>query len=613
MLSFHADGWQFAWDSTSLKNSVSCPRYYQFTNLEGWRSQTRSAHLEFGGHYAKALERFHKLRAAGREYWDAAREVLQLLLVETWNHDLDAKGNRIPGTGQAADWMHNTKTRDTLVRSVIWYLHHFENDSMETVVLDNGKAAVELSFTLELDGEFIYCGHMDRLVSFAGDVYVQDQKAQPLSENILTPGGWRPLGSLAVGDLVIGVDGGWHSITDIIPKGEVEIFEVHFVDGTSTRCAWDHLWGVYDQFGKYAVLSMQEMATAPKYKKFRVPLVAPVQHPTADLPLNPLALGLLLGDGYLADSCIQFSDADGHEAAMLAAVLPAGDKIKKSAAANYTWIISGGETKRALRQLGLFGKLSGGKFIPESYLVADESQRRALLRGLLETDGHNLGTNWLYDSTSEQLVKDICQLVRSLGGMARYHARSGNAFRAHLRMPEWGNGVGSRYIKRVVKLPYVEAAACLKVASPKQLYVTENYIVTHNTSVSTITAKYFAGFSPDYQMTGYSLAGQIIFGAPIAGVSIDAAQIAVGFTEFSRGFAPRQPAQLEEFRSEVLHYAKLARVYHAAGYFPMNRTSCGMFGGCAFQKVCSGLPCHRTALLEAGFTRGERWDPLKKR
>ena len=309
MLSFHADGWQFAWDSTSLKNFVSCPRYYQFTNLEGWRSQIRSAHLEFGGHYAKALERFHKLRAEGQAYWDAAKEVLRLLLIETWNYDLDAEGNRIPGTGQAADWMHNTKTRDTLARSVIWYLHHFENDSMETVILDNGKAAVELSFTLELDGEFIYCGHMDRLVSFAGDVMVQDQK----------------------------------------------------------------------------------------------------------------------------------------------------------------------------------------------------------------------------------------------------------------------------------------------------------------TSGSTITSKYFAGFSPDYQMTGYSLAGQIIFGAPIAGVSIDAAQIAVGFTEFSRGFAPRQPAQLEEFRSEVLHYAKLARAYHAAGYFPMNRTSCGMFGGCAFQKVCSGLPCHRTALLEAGFTRGERWDPLKKR
>ena len=603
LLSFDETGFQWAWDSTSLSSFVTCPRKYYYSMLQGWTAQQKSVHLIFGGHYASALEHFHKHRAAGVDYDTALRLVVREALEATWDYEKDAP----------QDWMHTSKTRDTLIRSIVWYLEHYRDDPMQTVILSDGRAAVEYSFSIDLDETYTYCGHIDRLVNYGGDIYVQDQKAQPLSENILTPGGWRPLGSLAVGDLVVGVDGGWHSITDILPKGEVEIFEVHFVDGTSTRCAWDHLWGVYDQFGKYAVLSMQEMATAPKHKKFRVPLVAPVQHPTADLPLAPLALGLLLGDGYLAGSSVQFSDADGHEAAMLAAVLPAGDKIKKSASANHSWIISGGGTKRALQQLGLFGKLSGGKFIPESYLVADESQRRALLRGLLETDGHNLGTNWLYDSTSEQLVKDICQLVRSLGGMARYHTRSGNAFRAHLRMPEWGNGVGSRYIKRVVKLPYVETAACLKVSAPRQLYVTESYIVTHNTTGSQITPRFFEGYSPDYQMTGYTWAGQIIFNMPVKGVVIDAAYIAVGFTAFGRQPVTRSDRQLEEFRTEVLHYIGEAKRCHESGYYPMDRTACGNYGGCEFKQICSAVPGIRQNLLEGGFKHRDRWDPLARR
>ena len=56
LLSFDSTGLQWAWDSTSLSNFVTCPRKYFYENLQGWQSEERSVHLIFGGHYASALE-----------------------------------------------------------------------------------------------------------------------------------------------------------------------------------------------------------------------------------------------------------------------------------------------------------------------------------------------------------------------------------------------------------------------------------------------------------------------------------------------------------------------------------------------------------------------------
>ena len=174
-LSFTQDGQQFAWDSTSLTSFVECPRKYQLSILEGWaHSGTKSVHLIFGGLYASALEHYHKHIAAGVDVEEATRLVLRELLVETWDAE----------TEQPVDWGHSTKTRDTLIRSVIWYLDQFRDDNMSTVILHDGRAAVEYSFSFELSDDYLYCGHIDRLVTYAGETWVQDQKT---SGTTLTP------------------------------------------------------------------------------------------------------------------------------------------------------------------------------------------------------------------------------------------------------------------------------------------------------------------------------------------------------------------------------------------------------------------------------------------
>lgn len=162
---------QFALDSTSLGYLKECPRKYFYTIIEGWRGKGQSVHLEFGGLYHKALERYDYLRAEepnakAHLHNDAVYEVIRMALEESWPWPFD----------------HNTKTRFNLVRSIIWYLDQFENDVAKTVQLADGTPAVELSFRFELERmadsyqPYVLCGHLDRLVEFAGGYYVMDRK-----------------------------------------------------------------------------------------------------------------------------------------------------------------------------------------------------------------------------------------------------------------------------------------------------------------------------------------------------------------------------------------------------------------------------------------------------
>lgn len=168
---------QWIWDSTSLKAADRCPRYYQYTILEGWEHPLPSVHLWFGGLYASALEHYHKHRAAGDDLDTALRKVVLEALVESWNHERDAEGNRVPDTGSPARFDHNTKSRETLIRTIIWYVDTYAEDHFSTYITAEGKPAVEHSFLIPVDGDLAFSGHIDRLcVDPESNIFVHDQK-----------------------------------------------------------------------------------------------------------------------------------------------------------------------------------------------------------------------------------------------------------------------------------------------------------------------------------------------------------------------------------------------------------------------------------------------------
>lgn len=78
-------------------------------------------------------------------------------------------------------------------------------------------------------------------------------KAQPLTEPVLTPGGFVPMGEIKKGDAVIGSDGRPTLVTGVYTQGEKPVIKMILDDNRTTRCTYDHLWRVYvmDGFIKY--------------------------------------------------------------------------------------------------------------------------------------------------------------------------------------------------------------------------------------------------------------------------------------------------------------------------------------------------------------------------
>lgn len=165
---------QLQWDSVSLGALKTCPRYYEYAIIEGWEPKgARNVHLEFGIWMHSGREHYYHSRAKGVDHESALLKALHFVLVGTWNKVLKRP------------WVSDdpNKNRTTLIRSLCWYLDHWQNDPMETLILTDGSPAVELSFRYDTriratsTGEAILlCGHLDRVGKMAQSVYLSDLK-----------------------------------------------------------------------------------------------------------------------------------------------------------------------------------------------------------------------------------------------------------------------------------------------------------------------------------------------------------------------------------------------------------------------------------------------------
>ena len=387
--------------------------------------------------------------------------------------------------------------------------------------------------------------HLEKGVIEVAPLAFMRGRAQPLSSGVLTPSGFRPIGTLRVGDLVIGSNGSPTPVIGVYPQGRKAVFRLRTQDGASTLCCSEHLWQVFTpedrRRGKAGrVLETQQMIGRLRrmhQHRFELPVLsAPAEFPARDVPIDPYALGLLLGDGCLTTATTPtFSTADPELAIALEASL---DRIELQAKSgvDYTLrhvdghrggVIVANPVTTALRQLGLAGSRSHTKFVPEVYLHNSAAVRVALLQGLLDSDGGpdrgesaSVPTPLVgrtcriqYASCSERLRDDLAYLVRSLGGVAYsrrrvaagrtpglargravYHRH--DAFVLDLRLPvgvepfrlkrkqdlydRSGGGRPMRFVEAIEPAGEMETV-CIQVAAADSLYVTDDYLVTHNT------------------------------------------------------------------------------------------------------------------------------------
>lgn len=164
-------GLQLAVDSTSLGEFKICPRRYYYSIICGFAHE--SVHLTFGILLHSACELYDHARAKGQRHDDALHAALRFALRWTWNSEL-----KRPWISE-----HKSKNRLGLIRALVWYLDQFAEDPLETIILANGKPAVELSFSFDSGylaqstGErFVLCGHLDRLAKLNDTPYVIDRK-----------------------------------------------------------------------------------------------------------------------------------------------------------------------------------------------------------------------------------------------------------------------------------------------------------------------------------------------------------------------------------------------------------------------------------------------------
>ncbi len=352
-------------------------------------------------------------------------------------------------------------------------------------------------------------------------------KAQPLDAKVLTMNGWKKMGELKIGETLASIDNKKSKVTGIFPQGIKEIYRITFSDGRSTECCAEHLWKVnYRNWENSKIIScneIQELLSKSRYKNRIWIDTAELEFGNDDdLDLDPWVLGALLGDGNLSGGSIIFSNASDETLALFNKKI--GKEFILSYAGKYDYRIiqkegshkkgsnrtSPNKIKESIKSLGLFDIKSDKKFIPKKYLNSSLKSRLSLMQGLMDTDGwvEKFGS-MRFSTTSKQLAFDFLDLARSLGAIATIKEKNTSythngvkkqgltSYVINLQSENLESFVLASYKKErvhkkqrqkrlnIAKIELVKKAKaqCISVSHDSHLYITDDYIVTHNTAL----------------------------------------------------------------------------------------------------------------------------------
>lgn len=138
------------------------------------------------------------------------------------------------------------------------------------------------------------------------------------------------------------------------------------------------------------------------------------------------------------------------------------------------------------------------------------------------------------------------------------------------------------------------------------------YVKDIKTTGSTLTGFFFDRFSPDNQMSLYSIAGRVVYAEPTEGVIVDAIQIGGTFVRSMRGLVPRTAEQSQEWLDELPHWIGQMIYSAETQKWPMNDKACHHYAGCPYRGICSRSPSAREVETRQGYFK-ELWDPLVRR
>lgn len=302
----------------------------------------------------------------------------------------------------------------------------------------------------------------DKLITWG---CASSSKAQPYYSTVFTPDGPKRMGSVKVGDMVLGADGKPTKVRKIHELGEQEIFTLEFTDGTSCQCANTHLWAIYEDGAKYPCVMGTEYVKAAleSGKTVEIPTCGAAQFSPVATPIDPYLFGALIGGDNTAGA-IAGAELDLTEAS--------SDAVASLTGYSKSYIDS-------LRGLHAGGESAKDRFIPMAYKYNTPKVRQAVLNGILAagevTKEKKLET---YVTPSVRLAEDVAWIIRSLGGVCCVSVD----YKRNVYKVTFQRKAKRKELKKITTSKEKTKMRCITVEAPDGLYLTEDFIVTHNSN-----------------------------------------------------------------------------------------------------------------------------------
>lgn len=370
-------------------------------------------------------------------------------------------------------------------------------------------------------------------------------KAQPDDSKILTPHGYVRMADIKLFDNIMGDDGHIHQVIGKYDRGQKDVYRITFSDRSQTECCDEHLWNISDRCSinkEFKTVELKELIGKNLRRsqkggwRYQIPITKPLNFGNkVESPLHPYVLGYILGDGNTSKNGgvnLTISPVDSECAiSCMRDLLPLGYFIKKSNSSPYSYHITSNDLKfgckfhsecksniikEELKKYNIIENKAVDKCIPEAFLFSSIEDRISLIQGLMDTDGTVIpGTNNLSFSTvSEKLAEQFAFLVQSLGGTVtickkqnrKYHyvykdtneyKKCSDTYYCQVKLPReivpfrfkrkieaYANNQQNEPYRAIRNIEYLgkKHCYCIMTNNPSHLYITDNCIVTHNTS-----------------------------------------------------------------------------------------------------------------------------------
>lgn len=289
---------------------------------------------------------------------------------------------------------------------------------------------------------------------------------------------WKKIGDVCTGDEVIGLNGESGIVTGVHPHGKKRIYRVTFSDGRYTDAGTEHLWtakvrkkqttsDVYEDFNTAALIRLLQ-----ENKRVEIPLITPEKGKKRDLKIDPYIMGLLTYTTRWGKIELEYYSEEQER--YIRDNLPGNLKVCRKEG---ILIISGKRDKPL--------DISFEHGLPVEYLEGSVKDRISLLQGFFD-EGLTVGKDLRLIVSNRIIANQLTYLIRGLGGTCK---QAGNTltlslpkndffkFRKETKRIKLKNTLS---VKSVEFIGFHEST-CIEVEHEDQLYITDDFIATHNT------------------------------------------------------------------------------------------------------------------------------------